>query len=117
MNTSLADAVAAVDATTGAGPVYYGINCAHPSHFEPALPSGAVGARVRSVRANASRMSHAELDESQVLDAGDPVELAADYLRLRAQHPSISILGGCCGTDARHVQAIADVVLPVIGAR
>ena len=115
--TSLADAVAAVDATTGAGPVYYGINCAHPSHFEPALPSGAVGARVRSVRANASRMSHAELDESPVLDAGDPVELAADYLRLRAQHPSISILGGCCGTDARHVQAIADVLLPPTGTR
>jgi S-methylmethionine-dependent homocysteine/selenocysteine methylase len=115
--TSLADAVAAVDAATGAGPVYYGINCAHPSHFEPALPSGAVGARVQSVRANASRMSHAELDESPVLDAGDPVELAADYLQLRAQHPSISILGGCCGTDARHVQAIADVVLPAIGVR
>jgi homocysteine S-methyltransferase len=112
---SLADAVAAVDAGTGAGPVYYGVNCAHPRHFEPALPSGAAGARIRSVRANASRKSHAELDESPVLDAGDPVELAADYLRLRAQHPSISILGGCCGTDARHVQAIADAVLPVTG--
>jgi len=114
--TPLADAVAAVDEATGAGPVYYGINCAHPSHFEPALPSGAVGARIRSVRANASRKSHAELDESLVLDAGDPVELAADYLRLRTRCPSISILGGCCGTDARHVQTIADVVLPAKGA-
>jgi S-methylmethionine-dependent homocysteine/selenocysteine methylase len=109
--TSLEDAVAAVDAGTGTGPVYYGVNCAHPCHFETALPSGAAGARVRSIRANASRKSHAELDESPTLDAGDPVELAADYLRLRAQHPSISILGGCCGTDARHVQAIADMVL------
>src|SRR5215475_6759851 len=115
--TSLADAVAAADAATGPGPVYYGINCAHPSHFEPALPSGAAAARVRSIRANASARSHAEVDASPVLDAGDPVELAADYLRLRAQHPSISILGGCCGTDARHVQAIAAVVLPVIGVR
>jgi homocysteine S-methyltransferase len=115
--TSLADAVAEVDAETGAGPVYYGINCAHPSHFGPVLPSGAVGARVRSIRANASAKSHAELDASPVLDAGDPVELAADYLRLRTQHPSISILGGCCGTDARHVQAIADAVLPVTDAR
>ena len=109
--TSLADAVAAVDAATGGAPVYYGVNCAHPSHFESALPSGAAGARVRSIRANASRKSHAELDESPTLDAGDPAELAGDYLRLRAQHPPITIFGGCCGTDARHVQAIADAVL------
>ena len=108
--TALAGAVAAVDTATGGAPVYYGVNCAHPSHFAPALPGGATGARVRSVRANASRKSHAELDESPALDEGDPVELAGDYLRLRAQHPAITILGGCCGTDARHVEAIADAV-------
>jgi len=110
--TSLADAVAAVEAATGGAPVYYGVNCAHPSHFASALPSDPIGARLRSVRANASRMSHAELDESPALDAGDPLELVGDYLRLHAQHPSISILGGCCGTDARHMQAIADAFLP-----
>jgi len=115
--TSLSDAVAAVDTATGSSPVYYGINCAHPSHFASALPRGATGARVRSIRANASRKSHAELDDSPALDAGDPVELAGDYLRLRAQHPSICILGGCCGTDARHVQAIADAFLADTGAR
>lgn len=115
--SSLADAVAEVDAATSAGPVYYGVNCAHPSHFESALPGGSMAARVRSVRANASRLSHEELDESPVLDEGDPAELAGDYLRLRAQHPGITILGGCCGTDARHVLAIADAVLPVSGAR
>jgi homocysteine S-methyltransferase len=108
--TTLADAVAGVDAATGGAPAYYGVNCAHPSHFAPALPGGGLGARVRSVRANASRKSHAELDESAALDEGNPVELAGDYLRLRAQHPAITILGGCCGTDARHVQAIADAV-------
>ena len=110
--TSLADAVAAVDAATVAGPVYYGVNCAHPTHFAPALPSGAAGARIKSVRANASKKSRAELDESPALDSGDPMELAADYLQLRTHQHSISILGGCCGTDARHVQAIADLVLP-----
>ena len=110
--TSLADAVAAVEAATSGAPVYYGVNCAHPSHFASALPSDPIGARLRSVRANASRMSHAELDESPALDAGDPLELVGDYLRLHAQHPSISILGGCCGTDARHMQAIADAFLP-----
>ena len=108
--TALAGAVDAVDAATGGAPAYYGVNCAHPSHFAPALPGGATGARVRSVRDNASSKSHAELDESPALDEGDPVELAGDYLRLRAQHPAITILGGCCGTDARHVAAIADAV-------
>jgi S-methylmethionine-dependent homocysteine/selenocysteine methylase len=109
--TTLAGAIAAVDAATDSSPAYYGVNCAHPSHFAAALPSGATGACVRSVRANASRKSQAELDESPVLDAGDPVELAGDYRRLCQQHPSVSILGGCCGTDARHVQAIADALL------
>jgi homocysteine S-methyltransferase len=110
--TSLAEAVAAVDAATGGSPVYYGVNCAHPAHFAAALPGGAAGARIRSIRANASRKSHAELDASPDLDTGDPAELARDYLRLRAQHPAISIVGGCCGTDARHVQAIADAFAP-----
>jgi homocysteine S-methyltransferase len=110
--TSLADAIDAVDAATGGAPVYYGVNCAHPSHFGPALPGGAIGARLRSIRANASRKSHAELDELPSLDDGDPIELAGEYVGLRARHPAISILGGCCGTDARHVQAIADAFLP-----
>ena len=115
--TALADAVAAVDAATGGAPAYYGVNCAHPSHFASALPGGALGTRVRSVRANASRKSHAELDDSPALDEGDPAELAGDYLRLRAQHPGITILGGCCGTDARHVQVIADAVVAAAGPR
>jgi S-methylmethionine-dependent homocysteine/selenocysteine methylase len=115
--TSLTDAIDTVDAATGGAPAYYGVNCAHPSHFGSALPGGAIGARVRSVRANASKKSHAELDESPTLDTRDPIELAGDYARMRARHPGISILGGCCGTDARHVQAIADAVLAATDAR
>jgi homocysteine S-methyltransferase len=110
--TSLEDAISAVEAATGWSPAYYGVNCAHPIHFSPALPGGRIGERIRSVRANASKLSHAEIDESPELDSGDPVELAADYVRLRAQHPSLSVLGGCCGTDTRHIEAIADAVLP-----
>jgi homocysteine S-methyltransferase len=106
--TSLTDAIGAVEADAASAPVYYGVNCAHPSHFASALPLGAPGARIRCIRANASRMSHAQLDEAPFLDDGDPVELAADYARLRSGRPAITILGGCCGTDARHVQAIAD---------
>jgi S-methylmethionine-dependent homocysteine/selenocysteine methylase len=109
--TTLADAITAVDDATGGAPAYYGVNCAHPSHFASALPGGELGDRVRSVRANASSKSSAELDESPDLDEGDPDQLAADYLGLRARHPQLTILGGCCGTDARHVRAIADAVL------
>jgi homocysteine S-methyltransferase len=111
--TSLAEAVAAVDAAAGGSPVYYGVNCAHPAHFAATWPGGATGARLWSVRANASRKSHAELDESAELDTGNPAELARDYLRLHAQHPAITIVGGCCGTDARHVQAIAAAFAPL----
>jgi homocysteine S-methyltransferase len=105
---SFTEAIQVVEDATDGAPVYYGVNCAHPAHFAAALPRGALALRVRSVRANASRKSHAELDESPDLDEGEPVALAHDYLQLRAEHPSLSILGGCCGTDARHVAAIAN---------
>ena len=110
--TSLADAIAAVDRATASGPAYYGINCSHPTHFGPTFPAdGDGGRRVRSIRANASRKSHAELDEAEALDAGDPAELAGLYRDLRADHPQLTILGGCCGTDATHVAAIAQACL------
>lgn len=104
---TLAEAVTAVDDATGAGPAYFMVNCAHPSHFEDVLAVDEpwVG-RIRSIRANASRRSHAELDEAEDLDDGDPAELGADYARLRTTHPQLTVLGGCCGTDDRHVTAI-----------
>ncbi len=108
--TPLAEAIRATDAATGGGPAYYGINCAHPTHFAHLFDAGGDWTeRVRCLRANASSMSHAQLDEAQTLDAGDPDQLGAQYLALRAGHPQLSILGGCCGTDARHVRAIAAV--------
>jgi S-methylmethionine-dependent homocysteine/selenocysteine methylase len=111
-STSLADAIGAVDRATGSGPAYYGINCSYPTHFGPAFPADAGGGRrIRSIRANASSKSHAELDESETLDAGDPAELAALYRDLRDEHPQLTILGGCCGTDATHVAAIARACL------
>ncbi|MCP3802623.1 homocysteine S-methyltransferase family protein [Allokutzneria sp. A3M-2-11 16] len=105
--TALAEAIAAVDADTP--PAYFMINCAHPDHFAGQL-NGEWTARVRGVRANASRRSHAELDEATELDAGDPAELADDYARLRELLPNLSVLGGCCGTDVRHVSAIAETL-------
>ena len=64
-------------------------------------------ARIRGLRANASRLSHAELDEAEELDEGDPEELATDYVALRAKLPELHVLGGCCGTDHRHIGAMS----------
>jgi S-methylmethionine-dependent homocysteine/selenocysteine methylase len=108
---TLAEAVAAVDDATGGYPAYYMINCAHPSHFADILAGdGDWVGRIRGIRANASRRSHAELDESTELDCGDPEELADDYARLLGILPQVSVMGGCCGTDHRHVGAIAKAV-------
>lgn len=109
----LHDAVAEVDAATDGAVLHYGINCAHPDHFTDALAADPVATRrISLLRANASRMSHAELDEAEELDDGDPVELADLYARLLAAHPHFEVLGGCCGTDARHIDAIATACSP-----
>lgn len=103
---SLASAIATVDGATGSAPAYFMVNCAHPTHFEAALTDQAA-ARIRGIRANASICSHAELDAMTELDRGDPRDLAARYSGLVAQHPQITVLGGCCGTDLEHISAIA----------
>lgn len=104
---ALADAIERTDAATGAYPVYYMINCAHPTHFEATLHAGgAWRARIRGLRANASKRSHVELDASTELDAGDPHELGEHYRALRPLLPQLTVVGGCCGTDHRHVAAI-----------
>ena len=108
---TLGEAIVEVDAATGNAPAYYMINCAHPTHFagmlEAAARTGAAWVkRVRGLRANASKRSHQELNESPDLDAGDPRELGQEYAELRRRHPQINVLGGCCGTDHRHLEQI-----------
>lgn len=108
----LGEAVAAVDEATRSYPAYYMINCAHPTHFASALEEGAEWtSRVRGVRANASRCSHAELDAMTELDTGDPAELASLHRELRQRFPKLMVFGGCCGTDLRHITAIAEACL------
>jgi len=102
---ALKDAIAAVDKATGNYPAYFMVNCAHPTHFQHVL-DGAWVARIGGIRANASAKSHAELDASTSLDNGDPHELGAQYRDLRRLLPRATVLGGCCGTDHRHVAAI-----------
>jgi len=102
---TLRETIEEVDAATDRTPVYYMINCAHPTHFAGALAEGEPWvARIRGLRANASTKSHAELDEAKELDTGNPVELGRQYRDLRSRMPRLNVLGGCCGTDHRHVE-------------
>jgi len=111
---TLRAAIEQVDESTGGYPRYYMINCAHPTHFEGALADeGRWLGRVRGLRANASRKSHAELNESAVLDVGDPVELGGDYARVKGHLRHLNVMGGCCGTDHRHIEQIASVCMPL----
>jgi homocysteine S-methyltransferase len=104
---SLPDAIREVDSLTGGSVAYYMINCAHPTHFDHVLEPGAPWlSRIRGIRANASRMSHQELDNSTELDAGDPHELGTQYGALLRRLPHLTVLGGCCGTDDRHISCI-----------
>ena len=109
---ALEDAIAQVDDATAKGPAYYMINCAHPTHFAGALAGGAPWLeRIRGLRANASIKSHAELDEAKELDDGNPVELGSQYRELRETLHKLNVLGGCCGTDHRHVEEICKACL------
>jgi S-methylmethionine-dependent homocysteine/selenocysteine methylase len=106
---TLAEAIGEVDSVAEVPPAYYMINCTHPTHFRHALTHGAPWLqRILGLRANASLLSHAELDESTELDAGNPDELGAQYRELRALLPNLRILGGCCGTDHRHIESICE---------
>jgi S-methylmethionine-dependent homocysteine/selenocysteine methylase len=108
----LGEAIEQVDAKTDAAPAYFMINCAHPAHFEAVLQSGGGWReRIRGLRANASTKSHAELDEATELDEGDPADLGARYAGLRELLPELTVVGGCCGTDHRHVAQIRDACL------
>lgn len=104
--SSLSSAISAVEEATGGTPLFYGINCAHPSHFLDQL-AGPWLDRIGVVRANASTLSHAELDQATALDDGDPDDFGRLYGLLSARLPSLRVVGGCCGSDCRHVAAVA----------
>ena len=105
----LAEAIDQVDTETDGGAAFFMVNCAHPTHFAHVLDEPLP--RVGGLRANASMRSHAELDESEELDDGDPADLATRYVALREALPNLSVVGGCCGTDHRHVRAICEAML------
>jgi S-methylmethionine-dependent homocysteine/selenocysteine methylase len=108
----LGDAINETDLATDGYAAYFMINCAHPTHFDSLLRDDAATwrERVRGVRANASVQSHAELDEATELDAGDPADLGVRYAELAEGLPRLNVVGGCCGTDSRHVAAVRDAL-------
>ena len=104
---SLKDAIQQVDTATWNGPIYYMVNCAHPTHFDSVLDTHEVWVqRIHGLRSNASRKSHAELNESDTLDDGNPVEFGQQYRVLKNRLPNLNVFGGCCGTDHRHIKAV-----------
>ena len=111
---TLGEAIAETDAATDAvgRPAFYMVNCAHPDHFSGALATGDWRARIGGVRANASRLSHAELDAAETLDDGDPEEFGRLYGALAGRLPNLRIFGGCCGSDHRHVDCAARHLIP-----
>lgn len=112
---SLKDAIVQVDDATSGYPAYFMINCAHPTHFDQVVQGGQPWVeRIRGLRANASRMSHAELNDAPELDAGVPSELGREYAALKSkQLKRLNVMGGCCGTDHRHLEQIALACLPL----
>ena len=111
-------AIEQVDAATSCYPSYYMINCAHPTHFEHVLVHGEPWVkRVRGLRANASRKSHAELNESPELDTGNPAEFGVQHAQLKSRLPQLNVMGGCCGTDHRHIEGIAAACAPFFERR
>jgi homocysteine S-methyltransferase len=108
---ALGEAIEEVDRKTGSGPAYFMVNCAHPTHFAHVLEPGAPWLdRIVGLRANASTKSHEELDAAGELDDGDPADLGERYAALRDVLPLLSVVGGCCGTDERHIAAVARAV-------
>lgn len=113
----LGEAVERLDAETGAAAEYLLVNCAHPTHFAAELEAGGEWLRrIAGFRANASRRSHAELDEASDLDSGDPTELGREYAALAPALPDLRVLGGCCGTDRRHLASVCAAVFPADAA-
>lgn len=113
----LGRAIAEVDAAVELYPAYYMINCVHPIHFAATIRHGGNWVdRIGGLRVNASMKSHAELDESETLDIGNWQDLAQRYGRILPLLPNIRVIGGCCGTDHRHIGAICQHCLPQIAA-
>ncbi|MBO9433725.1 homocysteine S-methyltransferase family protein [Ruegeria sp. R13_0] len=105
--TKLVDAIDQIDTATNSAALFFMVNCAHPTHFAGAIDNHP---RIRGIVANASSCSHAELDEAEELDEGDPHQLGKQMAEVMRNNPSIQVFGGCCGTDMRHLRSMARAI-------
>ncbi|WP_270732438.1 homocysteine S-methyltransferase family protein [Shimia sp. Alg240-R146] len=104
VGVSLETAIREVDEACDYYPAYFMVNCAHPEHLIGAIDAPLCRERLRGVVANASRCSHAELDEADTLDSGDPKEFGQQLADIERRFSQINVVGGCCGTDMRHMK-------------
>ena len=112
--TALHDAITAIDTLSSPPPLCYMANCVHPRIVAEALScpwnqTETVRTRFLGIQANASPLSHAELDHAVELHQSPPEDLARDMAFLHKRF-GLRLFGGCCGTDDRHMEAIARVL-------
>ena len=104
---SLEQCINEIDVASGKPPLGYMINCAYPSFLNAHIQPKAVLSRLIGFQANASSLDHAELEGSATLQVEKIAEWGEEMINLNRTY-GVKILGGCCGTDARHLQYIVD---------
>ena len=114
--TTIPEAIAAIDDGADPKPLCYAVNCVHPLVLREALSPPAnrtslVAERLKGIQANASPQAPEELDRKAEMVSEDPERLAEAMIGLRVDH-GLKIFGGCCGTDERHIEALARKLKP-----
>ncbi len=108
---TLSEAIEQIDDKISPRPSFYMVNCVHPLVFKQALSKSFnetenLRSRLIGLQANSSTKSPEELENLPYLDTTEPVEFSEYMLQLHKRF-GIKILGGCCGTDNRHIEEIA----------
>jgi homocysteine S-methyltransferase len=111
-STPLKDAISIIDTDVNPTPIAYMANCTHASIFKSAMmhdinSSATVRKRVEGLLANTAALNPEELDDSEELVEEDPQIFGKSVASLHGEL-GLKILGGCCGTDGRHIDNLAN---------
>lgn len=109
--TTIHTAIETIENSIEIKPIFYMTNCVHPANVGKALAwefnrTELVRNRLKGIQANASPLTPEELDDCCEILSSEPTELAEEIMKLHKHH-GFQILGGCCGTDERHIEEIA----------